>query len=176
MRQGTLAFRRVIPSWPRRMRSCMAMMCSPGLRPGKRNSVPLFVVVMFHRSDVKVPEYPKQMLRFKSDDDRAAFVLAANLFRRHLTREQRAQVVTRLRAKGWSLRRIGEAVGVEEITVRRDLEIGSDIPSQPERSLKALTGRPTRLGARAPPSSSALPVMQPAPLRRSRRSATMPPG
>ena len=71
---------------------------------------------------VRVPEYPKQMLRSKSDDDRAAFVLAANLFRRHLTREQRAEVVTRLRAEGWSLRRIGEAVGVEEITVRRDLE------------------------------------------------------
>ena len=71
---------------------------------------------------VRVPEYPKQMLRFQSDDDRVSFVLAANLFRRHLTREQRAEVVTRLRAKGWSLRRIGEAVGVEEITVRRDLE------------------------------------------------------
>jgi hypothetical protein len=71
---------------------------------------------------VRVPEYPKQMLRLKSDDDRAAFVLAANLFRRHLAREQRAEVVTRLRAKGWSLRRIGEAFGVEEITVRRDLE------------------------------------------------------
>jgi ParB-like chromosome segregation protein Spo0J len=71
---------------------------------------------------VKVPDYPKQVVRFANDDDRVAFVLAANLFRRHLTREQRAEVVTRLRAEGWSLRRIGEAVGVEEITVRRDLE------------------------------------------------------
>ena len=71
---------------------------------------------------VKVPDYPKQVVRFANDDDRIAFVLAANLFRRHLTREQRAEVVARLRSEGWSLRRIGEAVGVEEITVRRDLE------------------------------------------------------
>jgi ParB-like chromosome segregation protein Spo0J len=71
---------------------------------------------------VKVPDYPKQVVRFANDDDRVAFVLAANLFRRHLTREQRAEVVARLRSEGWSLRRIGEAVGVEEITVRRDLE------------------------------------------------------
>src|ERR1019366_2432772 len=59
---------------------------------------------------VKVPDYPKQVVRFANDDDRVAFVVAANLFRRHLTREQRAEVVTRLRAEGWSLRRIGEAV------------------------------------------------------------------
>jgi ParB-like chromosome segregation protein Spo0J len=58
---------------------------------------------------MKVPDYPKQVVRFANDGDRVAFVLAANLFRRHLTREQRGEVVTRLRAEGWSLRRIGEA-------------------------------------------------------------------
>ncbi len=34
---------------------------------------------------VKVPDYPKQVVRFANDDDRVAFVLAANLFRRHLS-------------------------------------------------------------------------------------------
>ena len=46
---------------------------------------------------VKVPDYPKQVVRFANDDDRVAFVVAANLFRRHLTREQRAEVEARLR-------------------------------------------------------------------------------
>jgi ParB-like chromosome segregation protein Spo0J len=83
---------------------------------------------------VKVPDYPKQVVRFANDDDRVAFVLAANLFRRHLTREQRAEVVTRLRAEGWSLRRIGEAVGVSHPTVLGDLKIGKDLPiSEPDR-------------------------------------------
>jgi site-specific DNA-methyltransferase (adenine-specific) len=83
---------------------------------------------------VKVPDYPKQVVRFANDDDRVAFVVAANLFRRHLTREQRAEVEARLRAEGWSLRRIGEAVGVSHPTVLGDLKIGKDLPiPKPER-------------------------------------------
>jgi site-specific DNA-methyltransferase (adenine-specific) len=74
------------------------------------------------------------MLRFQSDDDRVSFVLAANLFRRHLTRAQRAEVVIRLRTEGWSLRRIGDAVGVSHPTVLGDLKIGKDLPiPEPER-------------------------------------------
>jgi ParB-like chromosome segregation protein Spo0J len=71
---------------------------------------------------VKVPPYPREVRRFASDDERISFVVAANLFRRHLSRDQRVDLVARLRSEGWSLRRIGDAVGVEEITVRRDLE------------------------------------------------------
>jgi site-specific DNA-methyltransferase (adenine-specific) len=87
---------------------------------------------------VKVPDYPKQVVRFANDDDRVAFVLAANLFRRHLTREQRAEVVARFRAEGWSLRHIGEVVGVDDKTVRNDLaEIAEksaiELPERVER-------------------------------------------
>jgi hypothetical protein len=84
---------------------------------------------------VKVPDYPKQMVRFRDDEERLGFVIAANLFRRHLTREQRAELVARLRTEGWSLRRIGEAVGVDHKTVIADLpEIGENSPiSEPER-------------------------------------------
>lgn len=69
---------------------------------------------------VKVPDL-RQVRRFADDDERASFVLAANLFRRHLTREQRNDLVTRLRERGWSLRRIGEAVGADVATVHRGL-------------------------------------------------------
>ena len=66
---------------------------------------------------VRVPDYPRDVRRFADDDDRRAFVLSANLVRRHLTRAERAEVMGRLRAAGWSLRRIGEAVGAAPATV-----------------------------------------------------------
>src|SRR5690606_19872861 len=51
--------------------------------------------------------------------------LALNLHRRHLTREQRREVVARLRAQGWSVRRIAEALNVPKSTVHDDVsEIG----------------------------------------------------
>lgn len=52
----------------------------------------------------KVPDYPRQVVRFADDEERSSFVLAANLFRRHLTKAQRRELVADLRAKGWSLR------------------------------------------------------------------------
>jgi site-specific DNA-methyltransferase (adenine-specific) len=86
---------------------------------------------------VKVPDYPKQMVRFRDDDERLGFVVAANLFRRHLTREQRAEVVARLRAKGWSVRRIAEVLNVGHSTIGDDLEIVRnrtiDLPERVER-------------------------------------------
>jgi hypothetical protein len=70
---------------------------------------------------LKVPDYPREVRRFASDQDRIEFVVAANLFRRHLNRAQRAEVVARLRTEGWSLRRIGEVIGVDAATALRDL-------------------------------------------------------
>jgi ParB-like chromosome segregation protein Spo0J len=81
----------------------------------------------------RVPDYPRQVVRFADDDERRAFVLAANLFRRHLSREQRAELVARLRGEGWSLRRIGEMVGVNDKTVRNDLAATADFSAVPER-------------------------------------------
>lgn len=70
---------------------------------------------------VKVPDYPREVRRFASDEDRVAFVAAANLFRRHLTRAQRAEVVAKLRERGWSVRRLAGTLGVGVATVHRDL-------------------------------------------------------
>lgn len=71
----------------------------------------------------KVPDFPRQVVGFQTDEERVAFVLAVNLLRRHLTRAERRALVADLRAKGWSLRRIAEALGVHHETVRDDLSI-----------------------------------------------------
>ncbi|HYA44631.1 MAG TPA: DNA methyltransferase [Acidimicrobiales bacterium] len=69
---------------------------------------------------IKVADF-RDVRAFGDDDERLAFVLAANLFRRHLNRTQRNELVTKLRESGWSLRRIGETVGVAVGTVHKDL-------------------------------------------------------
>ena len=86
------------------------------------------------REGVKVPEY-RDVRLFADDDERLAFAVGANLFRRHLSRTQRSELVARLRAEGWSLRRIAGVVGVDHKTVAADLsEIGENSPIEvPER-------------------------------------------
>jgi ParB-like chromosome segregation protein Spo0J len=91
---------------------------------------------------VRVPDYSRDVRRFADDDQRRAFAIATNLVRRHLTRAQRAELMVHLRAAGWSLRRIGEAVGagattvhdtVRNRTVAPDRVVGRDGRSQPAR-------------------------------------------
>ena len=69
---------------------------------------------------VRVNDY-REVRAFADDEDRLAFVIGANLFRRHLGRTQRAELVAKLRERGWSLRRIGEAVGASVGTVHAEL-------------------------------------------------------
>lgn len=69
----------------------------------------------------EVPEYPREVRRYRDDSERIAHVLALNLYRRHLSHEQRAELVATLRETGWSLRRIGKVIGADPETVRRDL-------------------------------------------------------
>jgi len=72
---------------------------------------------------VKVADY-RDVRAFADDDERLAFVLAANLFRRHLDRSQRAELVAKLRERGWSVRRIAERLGASVGTVHGDLASG----------------------------------------------------
>jgi ParB-like chromosome segregation protein Spo0J len=83
---------------------------------------------------VRVPDYPRDVRRFSTDEERIGFVLATNLFRRHLDRRQRAAVVAGLRERGWSLRRVSDALGVHHETVRRDLEGVADATGEASSS------------------------------------------
>jgi site-specific DNA-methyltransferase (adenine-specific) len=141
---------------------------------------------------VRVPDYPRDVRRFGSDEDRIGFLLAANLFRRHLDHKQRAAVVTRLRERGWSLRRVSEALGVHHETVRRDLEgvadatgdasksaiiVGRDQKTYPARRPKpvpSIVVRSARDEARARAALAALGDESPGPdLRRSEEKARL---
>ncbi len=72
-------------------------------------------------AELGLTDYPRIIRTGMSEDEKREHVLALNLERRHLSREQRAELVARLRAEGWSLRRIGEKLGVSHEAVRGDL-------------------------------------------------------
>jgi len=61
-----------------------------------------------------VPEF-----REYSGDDPQAFVVSLNLHRRHLTREQRDEVIRQLRGNGMTLQKIADAMGVSLKTAHR---------------------------------------------------------
>jgi phage N-6-adenine-methyltransferase len=55
-------------------------------------------------------------------DDPQSFVVSLNLHRRHLTREQRDDVIRQLRTSGMTLQKIADAVGVGVGTVHRAID------------------------------------------------------
>ncbi|MGH9291604.1 MAG: DNA methyltransferase [Acidimicrobiales bacterium] len=79
--------------------------------------------------------YRREVRHFADDEERVAFIVGSNLFRRHLSKAQRAEVVASLRERGWSLRRIGTTLGVDPTTALRDLSIvaNATIPERVER-------------------------------------------
>ena len=60
-----------------------------------------------------------------TEEEKIEHALALNFVRRHLTREQRCELVIKLRQQGWSFPKIAEVLGVDEKTVRRDHSISA---------------------------------------------------
>jgi len=65
-------------------------------------------------------EWPRMIRAGMTDDEKAEHALALNLARRHLTREQRQELVKTLRQRGLSLRRIAKLLGVSHEAARQD--------------------------------------------------------
>lgn len=72
--------------------------------------------------ELGITDWPSIIRPGLTEDEKRDHVLALNLERRHLTREQRQEVVAKLRAEGWSYRRIGERLGVSVGTVHADTD------------------------------------------------------
>ena len=126
------------------------------------------IVEELRAEGAKVPDYPRQVVRFADDDERLAFALAANLFRRHLSKGQRGELAVSLRGRGWSERRIAEVLEVGAGTVHRDLGtapsgavperiVGKDGRTQPARRPPALFVANRRDEGRARAALVALP-------------------
>ena len=71
-----------------------------------------------------------------TEEEKIEHALALNLMRRHLSREQRRELVLKLRQQGWSTTRIAEILGVGETTIRRDLSGSPD--GEPENTPEAI--------------------------------------
>ncbi len=99
---------------------------------------------------LRVPPYPRVVRYLPDEQAKVAHALSLNLARRHLGVSERQAVVQRLRAEGWSLRRIAEALGVVDATVRRDLRGASyDAPGR----VVGADGKTYQAARPAPPAS-----------------------
>lgn len=91
----------------------------------------------------------KPILREWAGSDAQSFVVSLNLHRRHLTREQRDEVIRKLRAMGMTLQKIADAVGVSFSTAQRATSDYSNEYSEIENERGQL--RPTHYAPRAEP-------------------------
>ena len=80
--------------------------------------------------ELGITEVPSVVRTGLTEDQKRDHVLRLNLHRRHLTREQRQEIVSRLRSEGWSTRRIAEKIGVDHSTVVRGLTGGANAPPE----------------------------------------------
>src|SRR5690606_15087461 len=69
--------------------------------------------------ELGITDWPKVVRRGLSEEQEIEHALALNLHRRHLTREQRRELVAKLRAQGWTLARISQATDTPISTVGR---------------------------------------------------------
>ena len=71
--------------------------------------------------ELGIPDWPRIVRQGMSEEQKIGHVLALNLNRRHLSREQRQELEATLRQLGMSTRDIAVRVGVSDVQVWRDL-------------------------------------------------------
>lgn len=81
---------------------------------------------------------PRRTLTGLTDEQKRAHAVAVNVHRRSLNREQRRELVARLRNDGMSLRAISAATGISPATAMRDARVSSETPAE----ITGLDGKP----------------------------------
>jgi hypothetical protein len=105
--------------------------------------------------ELGIKDYPVTIRPGLTEADKRNHARAINCLRRHLDAAKRAPHIAQLRSEGWSFRRIAEAVGVNEKTVRNDLKATADYSAveTPARTIgKDGKSRPATMPARGMPS------------------------
>ncbi len=119
--------------------------------------------------ELGITDWPSIIRPGLTEDEKRDHVLALNLERRHLTREQRQDVVAKLRAEGWSYRRIGERLGVDPMTAKHDADAGVENSTPAPAVVTGADGktypatRPAVVTTNAKDRDKALGVLQSAP-------------
>ena len=85
--------------------------------------------------ELGISDWPRVVRIGMTEEQKIEHVLALNLDRRHLSREQRAELVASLRGQGWSTRRIADRLNVSQPTVLRDLATDTNV------SVETVTGK-----------------------------------
>lgn len=87
-------------------------------------------------AELGIVEYPTIIRQGMTEGEKREHVLALNLDRRHLTREQRKALEEQLHRDGWSMRRIAERLNVSPPTVMRDLAtVTNETVDLPDRTI-----------------------------------------
>ena len=71
--------------------------------------------------ELGIKDWPRIVRVGLTEEEKIEHALALNLVRRHLSREQRQELVRKLRQRGLSLRRIAEMLGIPKSTVLDDV-------------------------------------------------------
>jgi DNA adenine methylase len=83
-----------------------------------------------------LPLYDKIVRKFSNEEEKIAYVVALNVKRRHLTSEQRQELVVRLRKEfGYTLSKIAQILGISIATASRDI---SSLPAEVQAELKTV--------------------------------------
>lgn len=83
-----------------------------------------------------LPLYDKIVRRFGSEEEKVAYVVSLNVKRRHLTSEQRQELVVRLRKEfGYTLAKIAQVLGISIATASRDID---SLPPTERDELKSI--------------------------------------
>jgi ParB-like chromosome segregation protein Spo0J len=70
------------------------------------------------------PQYVK--VRFASEHEKNRYALVVNLARRHLTREQKKELIANLRKSGWTQAEVADVLGVTQKTISNQEQNGSN--------------------------------------------------
>jgi transposase-like protein len=103
-------------------------------------------------------DYPTHVIEIDGDDDGWTVATTTNAVRRHMSLDARRAAVKDLRARGFSLRSIARAMGVDDKTVRNDLSRSGAEGSAPE-SVRGADGK--EYPATRPPAPEVEPFLAP---------------